>query len=72
MRLIDADKLPIFSQIERITENEITYTCWISTKAIENAPTVESIPIEWIEQYRYFNGLIDKMIEDWRTENEHH
>lgn len=66
MRLIDADELPVFSQIERITENEINYTCWIPAKAIENAPTIEAIPIDWIKHYRYYNGLLAKMVEDWK------
>ena len=48
MRLIDADRLLKFK-----TDHEM-----ISTHIIWNAPTVEAIPIEWLED----------IIEDWKDE----
>ena len=44
---------------------------------VENAPTVEAIPVEWVR--KYMDGLPDGgmayecilvMLEDWRKENE--
>ena len=45
--------------------------------AIDNLPTVEAIPIEWIKKWNQKNenfllymGLARKLIEDWEKENE--
>ena len=75
MRLIDADKL----RINCVCVNGIC----VDGRTIENAPTVEAIPIEWIKKWcneehnrksleerllkRY--GVIT-MLEDWVKENE--
>lgn len=45
MRLIDADKLPI-------SFDGHTVSVWKND--IDNAPTVEAIPVEWIKNYRDF------------------
>lgn len=42
MRLIDADKLK-----EELEVNGLGYQYYM----LDNAPTVEAIPIEWIEEY---------------------
>lgn len=85
MRLIDANKIefntvryPIgapwpFNKEEQATMGEIE---WASKYQIENQPTVEAIPIEWIEEYCAENwveyssqhGAIRRMLEDWRKE----
>ena len=54
MRLIDADKLPELETIEAIDGKEVytVYTVsWIPKRAIDAAPTVEAIPIEWINNW---------------------
>ena len=84
MRLIDADKLPIYSTIEGVEKSEKGTVAilgnWVSAISIEEAPTVKAIPIEWIEKYTKRNfplangeivlGFIADMIEDWEKENE--
>lgn len=63
MRLIDADVL-----LKGKTDHEM-----ISTHLIWNAPTVEAIPIEWLEQFgvtRYQKNLISNIIGTWREEAE--
>lgn len=75
MRLIDKDKL-----IEVLTNERVDYA-----KAIINAPIVEAIPIEWIENwskqfYKYINGTeyymgegydsVWDVINEWRKEND--
>ena len=55
MRLIDADKLPIYSTIEGVEKSEKGTVAilgnWVSAISIEEAPTVKAIPIEWIERW---------------------
>ena len=75
MRLIDADK--IHRSRAKITEGSKSfYKEWFSASAIDNAPTVEAIPIEWILNHPKFphknedrKKCILDMIEDWRKEN---
>lgn len=43
--------------------------------AVEEQPTVKAIPIEWIEEWGWKNGMSESMslrvmIEDWEKENE--
>lgn len=78
MRLIDADKI-------------VRYTCTIDRDHdyevydIEHAPTVEAIPIEFIEKYAQLsddlvalfgvpadvlNNVYRSLIDEWRKENE--
>lgn len=43
--------------------------------AVEEQPTVEAIPIEWIEEWGWKNGMSESMslrvmIDDWEKENE--
>ena len=62
-RLIDADKLP----------NIYTATHQEMIMSFEEAPTVDAIPVEWIEQYGKANwydfgtqyNAITKMLEEW-------
>lgn len=79
MRLIDADKLlePGYTDM---FDTPIRFTM-LSRYAIESAPTVKAIPIEWIKKWcniehksceerlmlRY--GVIT-MLEDWEKEND--
>ena len=66
MRLIDADKLK-----KELEVNGFGYQYYM----LDNAPTVEAIPIEWIEEWGWKNGMSESMslrvmIEDWEKENE--
>ena len=67
-RLIDADKLP----------NIYTATHQEMIMSFEEAPTVDAIPVEWIEQYGKANwydfgtqyNAITKMLEEWKRNEE--
>lgn len=75
MRLIDADaflertrKDPLFPLVERYGLSGV----------IENEPTVEAIPVEWLlnhipndeVMHRYNEKLIEYLVIGWRKENE--
>ena len=90
MRLIDADRLKVEMQLNKTSyeisdvderQNEVVDWC---IKDVDNADTVEAIPIEWIEaviekyaSYEYHVEIddiearwtLDALIEDWRAEN---
>lgn len=79
MRLIDADKL--IKDIKELwdykTVDGITAATVLKQTItdIENQPTVEAIPIEWIEEWGWKNGMSESMslrvmIDDWEKENE--
>ena len=64
MRLIDADKLKHHFYVLR----------YVHSYDIDNAPTVKAIPIEWIEEWGWKNGMSESMslrvmIDDWEKEN---
>jgi len=69
MRLIDADKLK-----QELEVNGLGYQYYM----LDNAPTVNAIPIEWMYLWRIRNmnkcpvNLMpfDVMLEDWEKENE--
>ena len=82
MRLIDADKLKIKHFVQRGdqpigyegTQPVYEYTDLIAYD-VDNAPTVQAIPIEWIEEWGWKNGMSESMslrvmIEDWEKEND--
>lgn len=74
MRLIDLDEIECFYLVDR--EGEARYKIKIG----KGLPTVEAIPIEWIENYIgkmdeddgmiYLSpsGPLRKMLKDWREE----
>lgn len=71
MRLIDTDKLIV----EVVRSGNIVCLPHFSLEQINTAPVVEAIPIEWIEEWGWKNGMSESMslavmIEDWRKENE--
>lgn len=92
MRLINADKVVdefvkivpyiIESETEKAYDRGLTLGYFI----VQNAPTVDAIPIEWIEKYvkksyrkakehrnRFAENCacgVDLMLDDWRKENE--
>lgn len=79
MRLIDADKLNLDICIAKsLNKAESTYDYAYSEKMIEKAPTVEAIPVEWIEElsaklkeednFEKAMFLLD-MIDVWEEEN---
>lgn len=70
MRLIDADKL-----LPKL------WVCYEENKPIvDSEPTVEAIPIEWLEKWQGIQYCLQdegkakitviEMLEDWRKENE--
>ena len=88
MRLKDADELLARADcsLELISEDGTSYIpCIDYVDEICNAPTVEAIPVEWLENYinrvlyKLWFGLYDrdyyldevrKMITEWKKENE--
>lgn len=83
MRLIDADELPVTCTLKAIN-GEIAVTGWIEAERINEAPTIEAIPIEWLKDWRkekWFDrrlsmeermvrAMVARMIvEDWEDEN---
>lgn len=73
MRLIDWDNV-----LEWMHKQKETTEQWSMRIAIENyvdnMPTVEAIPIEWIEEWGWKNGMSESMslrvmIDDWEKEN---
>lgn len=74
MRLIDADKIsPQWKTTATGTDTEAhkTYTYW--HRVIDEAPTVEAIPIEWIKRWlggSRTSGLsidVYTMLHDWEV-----
>ena len=73
MKLVDVDKLPIKYEghVVGVWKNDL-----------DNAPTVEAIPVEWIKEWcnkQNSNSLEERllkrygvlsMLEDWEKENE--
>ena len=72
MRLIDADKLKYSATIIQDTkyeEGNIIY--WVGKSDIENAPTIEAIPVKWlIKHIMIGNEFATTVIDIWRKENE--
>ena len=70
MRLIDADKLKAKAFGGR--------KGLINTSDLDNAPTVEAIPIEWLETWKKANDfhsrsssqIVNKIIKDYREEQD--
>lgn len=79
MRLIDADKLELNCIYTSTLEKADTvYQYSYSEQQIEKAPTVEAIPIGWLDVYCTDCSIdmrdndanaIKKLLEDWRIEN---
>ena len=73
MRLIDADKI-------RFTDlSDGRGLCYVAfVENIEKMPTIEAIPIEWIEKWlEQFDGeenpriyVEEFLLDDWRKEND--
>ena len=85
MRLIDADALILHLVDYRTQEipiddrDEIAVCDTISEciEAVEEAPTIEAIPVEWIikkacteELYRPAVALLECLVRDWGKEND--
>lgn len=75
MRLIDAGKLveicrkgwKLFGREDEKLKH------WVDEDDIRNQPTVKAIPIEWIEEWGWKNGMSESMslrvmIDDWEKE----
>lgn len=80
MRLIDADKLTEDYIVASTSTNTECHR-YISTKQIDGLPTVEAIPISWIEKkivekkskfvgmWTPVSAMYEQVLEDWRREN---
>jgi len=84
MRLIDADAL-MYSRV-RIAHDDGTiggYNAVVMSSVINNSPTVEAIPVDWIQSWWGKQGVpslshclentdevIRTMLTDWVNENE--
>lgn len=81
MRLIDADKLIEICdkgwRLGSAINTKIYHT--VDASDIRSQPTVEAIPIEWLENYKRVRGwevtvttqnAIDNMLNAWEKENE--
>ena len=82
MRLIDADALK--ARIEQEEDREYDATGYLlhmtdSLPVIDNAPTIDAIPVEWIEKWRQDairrgDGLaldmLDWLLGEWQKEQE--
>ena len=77
MRLIDVDKLPVTCNVI-IVDGQIELTGWIAAERITEAPTVEAIPINYIEKWidarariikinppAFRELLATKLLDDW-------
>lgn len=73
MRLIDTDTLDVLTIIGGRMNGKMEFVKAIN-EIIQNAPTVDAIPVEWIRKYTKENRLyqsddfdlyIDDMIADW-------
>ena len=79
MRLIDADVLmKEFAEVVKESNNSdfADVPNWNdAVSLLGSAPTVDAIPVEWIEEWGWKNGMSESMslrvmIDDWRKENE--
>ena len=73
-RLIDADKLKrtegmfqyqINDAFDRLSASAYRF------EDVENAPTVEAIPVEWIKKFNSIkcSETVEEMLRKWRKEN---
>ena len=66
MRLIDADELDIYD----VSPAYGMCVMGVTQEDIDDAPTVDAIPVEWIEQHFGSMRIAQMIIESWRAENE--
>lgn len=70
MRLIDADKLHYIRKwFEDSNKSEVV----VFAKEIDKAPTVDAIPVEWIQRwwdanYKYADVEVGDLLNDWISE----
>lgn len=62
-RLIDANNLYADYIVTSTTTNTLCYR-YISKEQVENAPTVEAIPIEWLEKWKKGKTSIEQVVAD--------
>ena len=72
MRLIDADKV-MFTNFEIVMcEGDFKQAFKLLCEKLDNALTVDAIPVEWIKEYLN-NGVdchISEMLDNWEKEKE--
>lgn len=71
MKLVNVEDLKVLVAVE--SKGEIRYGKLV-TDLFEDIPTVKAIPIEWIEEWGWKNGMSESMslrvmIDDWEKEN---
>ena len=68
MRLIDVDAIPKQIGIEP-THGLADVQYWVNFAAIDNAPVVEAIPVDWITKWAKENPAnsysVEKMMKAW-------
>ena len=80
MRLVDANELKVDYIIASTATNTQCYR-YISEEQVENAPTIDAIPVEWVKKWISkgllgMDSLIDPeitiqvMLKCWEKENE--
>lgn len=78
MKLVNVEDLKVLVAVE--SKGEIRYGKLV-TDLFDDIPTVEAIPIEWMEKwwrghftladgYDYFMHYLGDMLEDWEREND--
>lgn len=72
MKLVNVEDLKVLVAVE--SKGEIRYGKLV-TDLFDDISTVEAIPIEWIEEWGWKNGMSESMslrvmIDDWEKENE--
>lgn len=70
MRLIDADEL-VYMTLGEDTEKPFRF---VPTEFIEDAPTIDAIPVKWIIEWsaehmtEFGTHTIERMLEDWKND----
>jgi len=76
MRLIDADKVKDYIMTEGICCDTSADKEYVAEELLQMFPTVEAIPVEWIEKhylkadpslYTVEDRVIENMLVDWKT-----
>lgn len=86
MKLINADNLVRTVGYYRLRDGEDIQIRYVAIEQIDNAPTVDAIPTEWIKNYvrhkaskgfteidcywQFWEDDVLKMVADWEKENE--
>ena len=75
MRLVDADKLEVYSATVPEDCNIESYMEGAGDvlEIIDKMPTIEAIPVEWVEEWIYKHmtyGVPERMLKEWLERKE--